>query len=169
MTFSESVLSFKLTVAVTHGLQCGKGGTEGWCRMMAGDMWKTKLGPRPLCSQQPRGTCGSQVRLLFSLVGLLVFIATVCGFKPVFLFPGSLETRLHFESLSHVCVSSEHAGVLLSVKRNNPETNKNVFHLSMPRDLTLIWYLVSREGGRLLPVPPISKENLISRTVDLLE
>lgn len=32
---TESVLSFKLTVAVPRGLQCNKGGTEGWRRMMA--------------------------------------------------------------------------------------------------------------------------------------
>lgn len=30
MIFSKSVLSFKLTVAVIYGLQCDKGGTEGW-------------------------------------------------------------------------------------------------------------------------------------------
>lgn len=71
---------------------------------MEEEAWREKLGPRPPSHTAAQGTCGSPFRRLFSSVGLLVFIAAICVFKPVFLFPGSLETRLHFESLSHVCM-----------------------------------------------------------------
>lgn len=70
-----------------------------------------------------------------------------------------------------VGVWSEHAGVLLIVKgkRNQPETKQNkCYFICLYQGALSPYPVISSGNGEELPVPPVSKGNLIRVTVALL-
>lgn len=124
---TESVLSFKLTMAIPHGPQRNKGGTEGWRRMMAeeygrGSMKGEARVEATFTYKNPWIIVVHSFRLLLAcLFSLLLSVVPNQCFSFLDLWRPNCTLNL-----SPVCVWSEHASALLSVKGkgSNPERNK---------------------------------------------
>lgn len=143
MTFSicwiitERTFSSELTVAVNHDLWCGRRGTVGWWRMMTGPEREESVRGETGISllQVSRGFCGSRVPSVLLSSQLACFHCNCLWFPISFSLSWISGDQ---ESLPFVCVWSEYASVLLSVKGkgNNPENkqnNKILCCLSRPR------------------------------------
>lgn len=112
--------------------------------------------------------------------GLLISSAVLSGWLAFFPLLLSVISNQFFSFLDFwrpeippptLCVWSEHAGVLLFVKRkrNHPETKQNkCYFVCLYQGALSPLPVISSGSGEELPVPPVSKGNLIRVTVALL-